>query len=61
MIRRGTATELNLTLEQPLPPGRTEPVALVAGCNATSLTWPNGTPTAAVATAISPAEALIAI
>ena len=42
-------------------PGATETVALVAGCTNVSLTWPDGTPTGAVARAITPPAALVAV
>ena len=43
------------------PAGGTEMVPLVAGCTNVALTWPDGTPTGAVARAITPPQALLAI
>lgn len=42
-------------------PNATEQLALIAGCNNVTLTWPNGTPVATVAAAVSPATAVLAI
>ena len=39
----------------------TEQVRLIAGCNNVALTWPQGTPTALLARAVSPERALVAI
>ena len=39
----------------------TEQVRLIAGCNNVALTWPQGTPTALIARAVSPEGALVAI
>jgi plastocyanin len=42
-------------------PGQVERVDLFAGCNNVSLTWPDGTPAATVAAAVTPPNALQAI
>lgn len=44
-----------------VPPPSGETVQLFAACNNVSLTWPDATPTGAVARAVSPGSALIAI
>ena len=43
------------------PSASTETLELFPGCNNVSLTWPDGTPTSDVATAVTPASALVAI
>ena len=50
---------LQFTIGVAPPPG--EDVRLVPGCNNLSLTWPNATPIATVAAAVSPPDALIAV
>ena len=64
----GTEVLVGILIADPPPtpsptatPGSTESVALVAGCTNVSLTWPDGTPTGAVARAITPPAALVAI
>lgn len=42
-------------------PGNVDTVALAPGCNPLAATWPSGTAVAAVAAAVSPAEALVSI
>ena len=58
----GTEVLIGILIADPPPtPGGTETVELFAACNNVSLTWPNGTPTGAVARAITPPSALVAI
>ena len=64
----GTEVLIGILIADPPPmpspthtPGPTETVALAAGCTNVSLTWPDGTPTGAVARAIAPPARLVAI
>jgi hypothetical protein len=63
----GAFVSLDLPVTAPIPPlsvpptGMTEVLALFPGCNNIVTTWPDSTPTSAVAGAVSPAGGLLAI
>jgi hypothetical protein len=62
----GTAVLVGILIADPPPtaapmPAEIEGVELGAGCSNVTLTWPDGTPTGAVARAVTPPAALVAL
>ena len=61
VLRCMTEIRASLRFITEAPPDMTEQVDFTEGCNNVTLTWVNGTPARAVAAAVSPPEAVIAV